>query len=211
MKSESRKGEPAKTDVEILRHMAENVTEVLFVLTPKPPRIAYVSPAYEKVFGKPSQELHQQPNAWIDPVDEPDRSRALNFFEQSMQGVAIDMEHRLLRPDGSVRWIHARSFPVQDASGNLVCVVAVAHDITDSNRTGEERNGAAAEVTNQAKREFLANIDHEIRTAMNGIVGMADLLLNTKVNPEQVEYLEMIKASADLLLTTISNRIKLFP
>jgi len=206
--TERRRAELAlKQSAEMFTELAENIHEIFYILTPDPPRIEYVSRAYEEVFERPRQELYDRADAWIDSVHPEDRHQVINVFKESMEGAATDMEYRLVRPDGTVRWLHARSFPVQDSHGKLRRIVGIAEDITDRKQALAEMELArsAAIAANRAQSEFLANISHGIRTPMNGIIGMTDLLLDTHLTEEQSEYLQMVKTSAEALVIILND------
>jgi PAS domain S-box-containing protein len=96
---------------------------------------------------------------------------------------------------------------IRDDRGDVSGYLAVATDVTSRRRAALalERAKEAAEAANRAKSDFLANMSHEIRTPMNGILGMTQLALDTDLTPEQREYLQMVKTSADGLLTVIND------
>lgn len=122
--------ESLRESEEQFRQLAENIHEVFFVVALDPVRFAYVSDAFEEVWGMSRQELYLRPTAWIDAVHPDDRDRVSNFFQQSASGIAIDIQYRLVRADGSLRWISARTFPVHNEKGELQRVVGIAEDIT---------------------------------------------------------------------------------
>src|ERR1700730_5248625 len=192
---------------EQFRDLAENIPEVFFVLALDPMRMTYMSPAYDKIWGSSRQALHENPGAWIDAIHQEDRERIGLIFAHCLGGNRVDMEYRVVRPDGSMRHIHARAFPVLDAEEKPSRIVGLAEDVTEQKRTEVELVKAkeGAEAANSAKGEFLANMSHEIRTPLNGIMGMTELALDTELTPEQREYLETVKISADSLRSLIND------
>jgi PAS domain-containing protein len=89
--------------------------------------MAYVSRTYDEMFGRPAHELYHRAGAWIDAVHPEDRRRVLNVFEQSVRGIVTTAEYRIIRlVEASVRRIHGRSFPIQDAKGKEGRIVGIA-------------------------------------------------------------------------------------
>ena len=93
------------------------------------------------------------------------------------------------------------------APGEAPSIQAIGRDVSDRNRIARELQSAkdAAEAASRAKSEFVANMSHEVRTPMNGIIGMTELLLESELPDEQRQYLTMVKSSADALLRVIND------
>jgi PAS domain S-box-containing protein len=118
-----------------------------------------------------------------------------------------ESEHMVCRKDGSLFPAHYVFNMLKDQQGRSMGFVGVSVDLTERKRAEEDLLLAKerAELATKAKSEFLANMSHEIRTPMNAVIGLTGLLLNTKIDSEQRDYIETIRSSGDALLAVISD------
>ena len=138
---------------ERFRLIAETIVEVFWMSDVQIGTIFYVSPAYEKVWGQPATSLYENPKSFIDAIHEEDRERVFVDREVKKDGQPFDHEYRIVRPDGDIRWIWDRGFPVQDETGQVTRYVGIAHDITDRKEMEQ-----ALTVREQEYRTLVENI-----------------------------------------------------
>ena len=189
-----------------------------------------VNPAWEKTFGYSTEEVLSRP--YLEFVHPDDRERTIAAASRVADGAqVIQFENRFRCTDGSYRWLVWNATPVPEES----LIYCVAHDVTERKhgeealrsyaqqlewaRRSEEENArrlaelvselklakSKAEAATRAKSEFLANMSHEIRTPLHGVIGMTQLALGTRLDAEQREYLNVVKDSAEALLTLIND------
>ncbi|MCY1163264.1 MAG: PAS domain S-box protein [Pseudomonadota bacterium] len=113
------------------RELAENVQDVFYNWDGKTGRIAYVSPHYEKIWGRSCESLYADPNSYMEAVLPEDRYILAHADEITRAGGVSDVEYRIVSADGQIRWIRDNGCGVLDAAGELVRVVGTARDITD--------------------------------------------------------------------------------
>jgi len=119
------------------RQMAENIHEIYWVIDVRAARVLYVSPAYEEVWGRTCQSLYEDSHSWIAGIHPEDHARAVEFADQFLQRDFAVEEFRVVRPDGTVRWVRSRAFPMEDQNGNVSRVARLTEDITGRKRTEE--------------------------------------------------------------------------
>ena len=121
---------------EKFQQLADNLTDAFWIRSPDLREVHYVSPAFEKIWGRPVASLYENPLRWVDYILPEDRERVVGAFVSLMGDVrSLDIEYRILRPDGEVRWVRVRGFQVRDAAGKLIRHTGIVTDITEQRRS----------------------------------------------------------------------------
>lgn len=120
------------------RQMAENIRDVFWLANPTMTSIIYVSPAYLEIWGQTCEELYVNPRSWFEAIHPEDRSRQRQIFRKPIPQEGYQCAYRVVRPDGSVRWVSDRGFPVRDNAGRFYRLAGIARDITESRALEKE-------------------------------------------------------------------------
>jgi two-component system, sensor histidine kinase and response regulator len=119
---------------ERFRQLVENIREIFWMQEGGWERLLYMSPAYEDAWGRSCQSLYEQPRSWIESIPPEDRALVFAHLEQQERGISTETEFRVVRPDGSVRWMRCRAFPVEHQPGEASRTAGLVEDITDRKR-----------------------------------------------------------------------------
>ena len=200
---------------EQFRQIAEIIPSVFWLLDLETQQPIYLSPAYQTIWGRSRDELYNDFSLWRETIHPEDQAQMQAAPARCLAKGFSNEEYRIIRPDGSVRWIRDHGFVVYDAKGKPSRLAGVAEDVTDQVRIEYERQQAEAErehllsreqaareqaeAANRIKDEFLAVLSHELRTPMNPILGWSKLLQQGKLDT----------AKATKAIATIERNAKL--
>jgi two-component system sensor histidine kinase/response regulator len=123
---------------ERFRQLVENIHEVFWMTDVRGERMLYVSPGYAEIYGRTCQSLYERPASRIESIHPDDRDRVIKQMENRRDGLFIDLEFRVIRPDSSIRWVRNRAFPIKDENGHLSRIAGLMEDITDRKRVEGE-------------------------------------------------------------------------
>ncbi len=142
---EQRAGRQLRESEERFRQLAENIKEVFWMTDPGNHSMLYVSPAYEAIWGRSCASLFASPRDWLEAIHPLDRDRVRDAVTEKSSRGDYDETYRIVRPDGELRWIRDRAFPVRNEAGIVYRIV-----------------GTAVDVTAQKQAELLAAVQHSV-------------------------------------------------
>ena len=132
--------------------MADNIQEIFWMLDAESLEVLYVNQAYEAITGLPCQSLKENPKSYEGVIHANDRDRVLSRLNDSVETGQFDEEFRINRPDGSVRWVCLKGFPVRDSAGIIRRLVGTAQDIS-SRKSAEKHMASSLKLAESARAE----------------------------------------------------------
>ena len=143
--------EALRESEERFRQMSGAIDQVFWMTSLDKHEMLYISPAYERIWGRTCLSLYAAPHTWLDAVHPEDRPHLIEQATTQQVIGKYDVEYRIVRPDGTERWIRDRAFPVVDAAGKVLLVAGVADDITE-----RKRAAAALGEAHEFSRQVIA-------------------------------------------------------
>jgi PAS domain S-box-containing protein len=138
------------------RQLAEHVRDVFWLLDVSTEQVLYLNDAFRTVFGRPTQPVYDNPNAWLDAVHAEDRLAIEDLHASIANGIDNwDVEYRIVRPDGEVRWLHERAFPVAAPGRSAFRIAGIAEDVTVLKTSLEENRHYQLKL-----QELTRELDH---------------------------------------------------
>jgi diguanylate cyclase (GGDEF)-like protein/PAS domain S-box-containing protein len=148
---------------ERFRLIAATINEAIWMSDAELQRTLYISPAYERIWQRSCASLYDDPSSFLDAIHPDDRDAVLGdrlCIKESRQ--PFEHEYRIVRPDGSVRWVRDSGKPVCDAAGQLRCHVGVVEDITERRQAEVRLRQAATVFENSRECVIITGLDGTI-------------------------------------------------
>jgi PAS domain S-box-containing protein len=192
---------------ERFREIAAHIQEVFWIADATKAGMLYVSPAYQEIWGRSVESLYREPRSWLEGIHDADRERVRATLPAQAVDGGYDLEYRVVRPDGALRWIHDRAFPVRDGDGRVVRIVGVANDITRQ-RHLEEQFRQAQKM--EAIGQLAGGVAHDFNNLLSVIQGNGALLLDhVEGDEEAAEFLREIQHATERA-ATLTRQLLMF-
>jgi len=178
------------------RLMAETIQDVFWIATPRIGKTVYVSPGFEYIWRRTREALYHKPKLFLETVHPEDRERVkFEIIAGRERSIPWDHEYRIIRPDGTVRWIHNRGFPVRDEHGRVILFTGVATDVTD-HKALEGQLLQAQKM--EAVGRLAGGVAHDFNNLLMAITGYGELMRAKVLKDDPLfGYLENILNAGD--------------
>jgi PAS domain S-box-containing protein len=210
---------------ERFRQIAENIEDVFWVTNPLTNEWIYISPAYTKIWGRNPDMPGLALSTWLGAIHPDDLRRVLEAVMTKQIMGTYDEEYRIIRPDGSTRWIRDRAFPIRNSLGEVYRLTGIAADITEHRRAEEEvqklneeleqrvlQRTMQLEVANKELESFSYSVSHDLRAPLRSIDGFSKALLlgnADQLDDQGKHYLARVRAASQRMEQLIDDLLNL--
>lgn len=212
--SERKQAERVLADSERrFREMAETIDQVFFIADQDYGRFHYISPAFRRLWGRDPAELMNDPTSWTAWIHPEDRDEVMSFVASSIGSGEYGSDFRIVHPDGSAVWLHAKSFEVTDPAGGPSYTLGFHTDITLAKTVEEElRDKNQALQRSNAELEAFAYVaSHDLREPLRNVTSFSTLLarsLEGKLNDDERDYIKIVTDAANRMDSLVRDLLE---
>lgn len=193
-----------------------SLDDVVWSLSPDTYELLYLNPAAERLYGYPVRDFFAHRNLWLDVIHADDRERVVANLPEFLKRGACELEYRVVRPDGSVRWVRDRGQVIHDDAGRVVRLDGIVTDVTELSRAQDalrENTSRLQRLTahlESVREEQSARIAREVHDELGGTLtvmrlGLASVLQKTAESPQVREKLESMVKLSDAAIQTVKR------
>ncbi len=155
-------GSALRESEERFRQLAENSSDVFWIINGRTRQLEYLNPVYEKIFGESPAPIMRDAGRWAELIHPEDRDHGADMLDRLLAGKTVTVDYRIIRPnDGAIRWIRDRGFPIRDEHGQILRVAGVLQDIT------EEKERITATQESETRFRAIANLVPDLLWSLN--------------------------------------------
>lgn len=180
-----------------LEHIVDSINDVVWSISPAGDRVLFVNSAWERVFGHSHREAQTDPELWQKTIHPEDRALAADALATLLVKDQLDLEYRIVRPDGEIRWVSDHAVLVRDAQGQPLRIDGIGRDIT-RNKQAEEQQAALVqelESANEELKNFAYVVSHDLKAPLRAIGSLTNWIATDyadKFDDEGREHLRLL-------------------
>ncbi|MCA9249788.1 MAG: PAS domain S-box protein [Phycisphaerales bacterium] len=190
----------------LLKVIAHTIEDVCRITDISNQRVLFVSNSYEEIWGRQVDDLYSDPRAWTDAIIKEDRQRVIESFARLREGKSYDQEYRIMRPDGSIRWIRDRGSSLAPSGDATQEVVGIAQDVTQFKQFESELHARGVALAHLSRVSTVGQIASEVAHELNQpLTVIANFASGIRPRISGTEHASDIGKAIDRIITQCMN------
>lgn len=184
--------------------IANHVSEALWLTEPGSRHAFYVNRAYEQIWGRSAASLYADPQSFLEAIHPEDQERVAAALPTQTQG-GYEVEYRVMRPDGTMRWVRDQAFPIRDEAGKVYRIAGITEDITERKQLERRQLDLAIERERvKLLRDFINEASHDLKSPLTAI----NLKIHRLMRTDDVEKRQALMQELLMLSERIGSLVE---